>query len=154
MSDTALFEKFNSSFDLEGLKADVTNAASGGDYEDVPHGDYEVSIAKLELGETGPKSKAPGMPQAKVWFKIVAGDFKGQLIFMNQNLTNGFGIHTMNKFLESLDSGIGISFENFVQYANLLESVYQAVANDEYQLAYGENAKGYNTFNIVTKFTD
>ena len=35
MSDTSLFEKFNSSFDLEGLKADVTNAASGGDYEDV-----------------------------------------------------------------------------------------------------------------------
>lgn len=151
MTDVSLFERFNSTFDIAGLQEDIANA-SNGNFEEVPHGDYEVAITKLELGETGPNSKTPGMPLAKVWFKIVAGDFKGQLIFMNQNLTSGRGIHMMNTFLESLESGIVVSFENFVQYANLMESVFKAVENDEFQLAYGQNNKGYNTYNIVQKF--
>lgn len=151
MTDVSLFERFNSAFDIAGLQEDIANA-SNGNFEEVPHGDYEVAITKLELGETGPNSKTPGMPLAKVWFKIVAGDFKGQLIFMNQNLTSGRGIHMMNTFLESLESGIVVSFENFVQYANLMESVFKAVENDEFQLAYGQNNKGYNTYNIVQKF--
>lgn len=151
MTDVSLFERFNSTFDIAGLQEDIANA-SNGNFEEVPHGDYEVAITKLELGETGPNSKTPGMPLAKVWFKIVAGDFKGQLIFMNQNLTSGRGIHMMNAFLESLESGIVVSFENFVQYANLMESVFKAVESDEFQLAYGQNNKGYNTYNIVQKF--
>lgn len=151
MTDVSLFERFNSTFDIAGLQEDIANA-SNGNFEEVPHGDYEVAITKLELGETGPNSKTPGMPLAKVWFKIVAGDFKGQLIFMNQNLTSGRGIHMMNTFLESLESGIVVSFENFVQYANLMESVFKAVESDEFQLAYGQNNKGYNTYNIVQKF--
>lgn len=151
MTDVSLFERFNSTFDIAGLQEDIANA-SNGNYEEVPHGDYEVAVTKIELGETGPNSKTPGMPLAKVWFKIVAGDFKGQLIFMNQNLTSGRGIHMMNTFLESLESGIVVSFENFVQYANLMESVFKAVENDEFQLAYGQNNKGYNTYNIVQKF--
>lgn len=151
MTDVSLFERFNSTFDIAGLQEDIANA-SNGNFEEVPHGDYEVAITKIELGETGPNSKTPGMPLAKVWFKIVAGDFKGQLIFMNQNLTSGRGIHMMNTFLESLESGIVVSFENFVQYANLMESVFKAVESDEFQLAYGQNNKGYNTYNIVQKF--
>ena len=66
-----IFEKFNSMIDVEGLKADVeTAAASSGDRVEVPFGDYEVKIKKLELGETGEKSKTPGMPMAKVWFTV------------------------------------------------------------------------------------
>lgn len=146
MDNMALFEKFNESFDVAGLQEDIANAGTT-EYKEVPHGDYEVSIGKLELGES-----KKGLPQAKVWFKIVAGEYKGQLIFMNQNLTSGFQIHTMNEFLESLESGLDVSFENFVQYANLLESVFNAIESDEFQLAYGENSKGFNTYTIVQKF--
>lgn len=148
MTDMSVFEKFNSAFDVEGLRSDIANAGNT-DFKEVPHGDYEVAITKLELGES-----KKGLPQAKVWFKIVAGDFKGQLIFMNQNLTSCFGIHSMNEFLEKLDTGIEIAFEDFVQYANLLASVFKAVDGKyEYQLAYGENSKGFNTYNIVQTFT-
>lgn len=146
MDNMALFEKFNESFDVAGLQEDIANAGTT-EYKEVPHGDYEVAIGKLELGES-----KKGLPQAKVWFKIVAGEYKGQLIFMNQNLTSGFQIHTMNEFLESLESGLDVSFENFVQYANLLESVFNAIESDEFQLAYGENSKGFNTYTIVQKF--
>lgn len=146
--DASLFEKFNETFDVDGLKEDAANAGNPTERVEVPHGDYEVAITKLELGES-----KKGLPQAKVWFKIVAGDYKGQLIFMNQNVTGGFQIHTMNEFLESLEAGLPVVFEDFVQYAELLDAVFKAVdGRFEYQLAYGENSKGFNTYNIVQKF--
>ena len=149
-----IFEKFNSMIDVDGLKQDVETAASNsGDFVEVPKGDYEVKITKIELGETGEKSKTPGMPMAKVWFDILAGDFKGQKIFMNQMLTSGFGIHKMNELLNSLETDITVQFENFVQYADLLEQIFKAVDGvAEYQLHYGENNKGYATYDIVQRF--
>ena len=151
-----IFEKFNSMIDVEGLKKDVeTAASSSGDFVEVPHGDYEVKVKKIELGETGEKSKTPGMPMAKVWFEILAGDFKGQLIFMNQMLTSGFGIHKMNELLNSLETGITVQFENFQQYADLFKQIFDAVdGKAEYQLCYGENNKGFSTYDIVQRFPD
>lgn len=146
--DASLFEKFNTEFDIAGLKEDVDAAKNRGDFQEVPVGDYEVKVTKLELGES-----KKGLPQAKVWFQILAGDFKGQLIFMNQNLTNGVSIRIMNDFLDSLESGVLVSFEDFVQYGDLLESIFEAIKGEaEYQLSYGENDKGFKTFNIVQRF--
>lgn len=151
-----IFDKFNSMVDVEGLKRDAEAAAnSSGDFVDVPHGDYEVKVVKLEIGETGEKSKTPGMPMAKVWFEVVAGEYKGQKIFMNQTLTTGFGIHKMNEFLDSLESGIAVEFENFSQYADLFKQIFNVVDGDaEYQLAYTENPKNpkFSNYNIVQKF--
>ena len=149
-----IFEKFNSMIDVEGLAKDVETAASSdGDFVEVPKGDYEVKIKKLELGETGEKSKTPGMPMVKVWFEVIAGDFKGNLIFMNQMLTTGFGIHKMNEFLNSLETDIAVQFENFVQYGDLLKQIFDAVdGKGEYALAYGANNKGYATYTITQRF--
>lgn len=149
-----IFEKFNAMFDVEGLKEDINKAEeNSGEFVEVPKGDYEVKIVKLELGETSEKSKNPGAPMAKVWFEIVAGDYKGQKIFQNQMLTSGFGIHKMNEFLDSLETGIRVQFEDFTQYADLFKQIFDAVdGTSEYQLAYGENNKGYSTYTIVQKF--
>lgn len=149
-----IFEKFNSMIDVAGLKQDVATAASSNtDFVEVPKGDYEVKIVKIELGETGERSKTPGMPMAKVWFDILAGEYKGQKIFMNQMLTSGFGIHKMNEFLMSLETGIPVVFENFVQYADLFKQIFTEVdGRSEYQLSYGENNKGYSTYEIIQKF--
>lgn len=151
-----IFEKFNSMIDVAGLKNDVAAAASNtGDFVEVPKGDYEVKVVKIELGETGERSKTPGMPMAKVWFDILAGEFKGQKIFMNQMLTSGFGIHKMNEFLTSLETGIPVVFENFAQYADLFKQIFNAVdGTAEFQLAYGENNKGYSTYTVVQRFTN
>ncbi len=151
-----IFDKFNSMIDVEGLKQDVdTAAANTGDFVEVPCGDYEVKVVKIDLGETGEKSKTPGMPMAKVWFEVLAGEFKGQKIFMNQMLTTGFGIHKMNEFLNSLETGITVQFENFVQYNDLFKQIFDAVdGKAEFQLAYGQNNKGYSTYTIVQRFTN
>ena len=154
-----IFEKFNNLFGeegLAGLKQDVANAATNtGDFVEVPKGEYEVKVVKIELGETGEKSKNPGMPMAKVWFEVLAGEYKGQKIFMNQMLTSGFGIHKMNEFLTNLETGIPVMFENFNQYADLFAQIFAEVDGvAEYQLDYGENTKGYSTYTIVQRFTN
>lgn len=151
-----MFSRFNEMFGgesgLAGLKSDIEAAASkDGDFVEVPKGDYEVKITKIELGETGEKSKRPGMPKASVWFEIVAGEFKGQKIFMTQMLTSAFGFHKMNEFLNSLETDIPVEFENFVQYNDLFSQIFDAVdGRSEYHLVYGEN-KGYPTYTIVEK---
>ena len=146
-----MFEKFNEMFDLKGLQEDIDNASSNtGDFVEVPHGDYEVKISKLEVGES-----KKGMPMAKVWFTILAGDFKNQKIFMNQMLTSGFGIHKMNQFIDSLESGVPATFENFGQYAAVCQEVFTAIDGvGEYQLAYMPNKKNANfsEYEIIKRF--
>lgn len=140
--------------DVAGLQKDIEAAASNtGDFVEVPKGDYEVKVVKIELGETGTQSKTPGMPMAKVWFEVLAGEYKGQKIFMNQMLTTGFGIHKMNELLNSLETGVPVMFENFVQYNEVMNQVFNEVdGKAEYQLAYGENNKGFATYTIVQRF--
>ena len=151
-----MFAKFNAMFDVEGLKKDIESSASNtGDFVDVPHGDYEVKVVKIELGATGEKSKNPGAPMAKVWFEVLTGEYKGQKIFMNQMLTSGFGIHKFNEFMTSLESGIPVVFENFEQYADLMKQVFNAIdGKGEYQLAYTANPKNANfsEYNSVQRF--
>lgn len=151
-----IFAKFNEMFDVDGLIKDTEAAAqSSGDFVEVPVGDYEVKVSKIELGATGEKSKNPGMPMVKVWFDILAGEYKGQKIFMNQMITTGFGLHKTKEFLNSLETGIPVEFENFVQFADLLTEIFNAVdGKAEFQLAYGKNPKGFSTYTIVQRFTN
>lgn len=143
------FSKFDKKFDLEGLKNDIHDAEEngGGDYKEVPHGNYEVAITKLELGES-----KKGDPMVKVWFKIISGEYKGSLIFMNQVITQGFQIHIMDEFLRSLETDVEITFESYSQYAEMLLDVFEAVdGNFEFVLKYSEK-KGFNIFKITDVF--
>lgn len=143
------FSKFNKAFDINALKNDVQEAAdNGGNYREVPHGDYEVKIDKLELTES-----KKGDPMVSVWFTILNGEYEKSKIFMNQVITQGFQIHIMNTFLRSLDSGLEIEFDDFEQYAQLLMDVHEAIDSQglEYALAYGES-KGFSTFEIKEVF--
>lgn len=140
------FSKFDKQVDLEGLKKDIEDSANN-DFEEVPLGTYEVAITKLKLDES-----KKGDPMVKVWFKIVSGDYKGSLLFMNQVITRGFQIHIVDEFLRSLDSGIDIHFDSYSQYNELLMDVFEAIdGNFEFALKYGEN-KGFNTFEITDIF--
>lgn len=148
------FSKFDKMVDVEGLKEDLHEAEQngGGNYVDVPKGTYEVKIVKIELGETGDQSKNPGSPMVKIQFKVLSGEYKGQNIWMNQVITQGFQIHLVDEFLRSLDSGVEIVFESFSQYAQMLMDVAEAIDGKlEYALEYGEK-KGFNTFKITEIF--
>ena len=135
---------------MKGLAEDVKDAAeNGGAYKDVPFGEYEVAIDKLELVA----SKAAGDPMVTVWFKVVSGEYKGSRIFYNQVVTQGFQIHLVNEFLRSLDTDIEVTFENYRQYGNMLMDIFEAVnGNLEYALKYSEGKKGFATYEITEVF--
>ena len=86
------------------------------------------------------------------WMKILEGEYKGSLIFMNQVVTQGFQIHIANEFLRSLVSEmatpVDVQFKTYAQYANMIMDVMEAIDNNyEYSVEYGEK-KGFNTFEI------
>lgn len=144
-----IWDEFDKTIDTKGLQNDVKEAAeNGGNRREVPHGEYEISIAKLELV----KSKK-GDPMVSCWMKIVEGEFKNSYIFMNQVVTQGFQIHIVNSFLRDLckfvESDLNIQFECYKQYGELLMDIREAIDGEfEYSVRYGEK-KGFNTFEIL-----
>lgn len=141
------FSKFDKQVDLEGIKKDIEESADN-DFKEVPAGTYEVAITKLELSESKKHD-----PMVKIWFKILEGEYKNSIIFMNQVVTQGFQIHIVNDFLRSLETDIDIEFTSYAQYYQLLLDVFEAInGNYEYALKYGENDKGFNTYEIDEVF--
>ena len=136
-----IWEKFDKNIDVEGLKKDAEEAKNnGGDFREVPHGEYEVKVDRLEL-----KESKKGSPMLSIWFKILEGEFKGSLIFYNQVLSTGFGLHLANEMLRSLDSGVEIEFENFSKYNELLMDMMEKIDGKlEYGLKYTVNKKNSN----------
>ena len=142
-----IFEKWNKSVDMEGLKNDINEADQGNrDFNEVPKGTYEVKINKMEL-----KESSKGDPMLSIWFKIIAGDYKGQMIFMNQVIRQGFQISIAKRFLLSLDAvdEYEVTFEDYSQFNQLVLDVFEGAGELEYLLEYGQNKNGFNTFKIM-----
>lgn len=148
-----IWDKFDKAIDVEGLKNDAAEAAkgNGGDYKDVPAGEYECSIQKLELGET-----KKGNPTLICWFKILEGNFEGSYLFMSQPLTSGFGLHNAKQFLRDLDVVEDVEFESFCQFGGLIMDIAEKIDEIglEYAVEYGETKKGFKTFKIAEVYAD
>lgn len=155
-----MFDKFNEMFG--DVAKDVEEAASGNvERKEVPFDDYEVRITKLEIVANDYKDgDYYGLPELSVWFRIIGnGEYAGQMLFRNMRLASvkkpsatGFMIHKVNEFLESLESGIPVVYENPTQYKALVDSIFREIdGRAEYQLAYFEN-KGFKDYQIVKRF--
>lgn len=149
-----MFEKWDNQVDMEGLKKDIAEAAANGgqgNYKEVPHGDYEVSIKNMEL-----KASKKGDPMVSIWFQIVSGEFENSVIFFNQVITQGFQIHIADEMLRSLVSGmdapIPVEFQNYKQYGQLILDIFEATSDFEYALAYKKGKKDFSTYEITDVF--
>ena len=144
-----IFDKFNESVDLNSLKNDIANSnKKDAEFKDVPVGEYEVKLVNAEV-----RASSKGDPMATLWFKIVNGEYKGNTIFFNQVIREGFQINIVDDLLRSLETGLDIYFDDYRQYHNLLLSVVQECENKlEFALEYGVNAKGFNTYKITEVF--
>ena len=142
-----IFDKWNSQVDMEGLKKDINDADQGvRDFDEVPRGTYEVKVNKMEL-----KESSKGQPMLSIWFKIIAGDHKNQMIFMNQVIEQGFQISIAKRFLASLDAvdDAEVTFEDYSQFNQLVLDVFEGTSELEYLLEYSQNKNGFNTFKIM-----
>ena len=125
------FKKFNQQFPADKMKQDLKEAKENGG-SNLPDGEYTCKLEKMELGES---SKQQLM--IKAMFRIVKGDHKKQCIFKNCVLTgtknDGFMMVKANEFLDSLDSGVGVGFESWEQYNDLILDIAEAVQEDGLQ---------------------
>lgn len=146
MSD--IFEKFDSMFDLEGLKKDLKEIekVEKKEFKEIPLGDYEVKVIKMEL-----KESKSGKPMIATQFKIIAGEYENSRIFMNQVLSHSFHFKIVNEFLNALKSSKIVEFKSFGQYADLITNIEIEIEEKEYALNYGDN-KGFKTFKIIDVF--
>ena len=152
---TNIWDKFDDVIDTEGLAKDTVEAANngGGEFKEVPHGEYEVAIHQMEL-----KASKKGDPMVSIWFKIVSdGEFKGSMIFFNQVVTQGFQVHIVNELLRDMVSEVSvppeIKFETYKQYGNLIMDVFELVGeNFEYALAYKKGKNDFSTYEIKEVF--
>lgn len=144
-----IFDKWNSNIDLAGLQEDVKKAQEDNkEFEEVPHGEYEVKVDKMEL-----KATKKGDPMVSIWFTILNGKYKNSKLFLNQVITQGVQIHIMNTFLKSMGTDLNIEFIDYKQYADLLLDVAEEcdANNLEFALKYEDN-KGYDKFTITEVF--
>ncbi|MCI7304086.1 MAG: DUF669 domain-containing protein [Clostridiales Family XIII bacterium] len=144
------WEKYDEQIDLKGLQKDVEEAAeNSGEYPEIPPGEYEVSLKSLELGKTKENPRA----MVKAQFQIVDGEFKNSYIFMNQLVVEGWQIKRMNGFLKSLETTVGIDFESYAQYAQMLLDIAEEIDGKfEYLIEYGQTKKGFPTFTVKEVF--
>ena len=153
MTNAIDWTKYDKNVDVEGLNKDLQDAKENGfgEFKEVPVGEYEVTIEKMELRLSKNQN-----PMVSIWFKILDGEFKNSIIFYNQVINQGFQIHLNNEFLRSLDSGIDIpsKFTGNADYEDLLIKVFHSIQEQEleYALAYGKNDKGFNTYEITDIF--
>lgn len=146
----SIFDKWNNSIDVEGLKKDIAEADKGqqntGDYDEVPVGTYECKIEKLELKET-----KKGDPMVSAWFRILNGEYQNKVMFMNQVVTQGFQFSIVNRFLKSLDAvdADQVEFVDYGQYNDLLMDIMEAVdGNLEYLIEYKKSKKDFAVYTV------
>lgn len=121
--------------------------AENSEYAEVPLGDYEVKVDNMEL-----KISKSGNPMVSIWFRIIAGEFNNNLLFMNQVINMPFQIGIANKILRALDPNKEVEFQSYSQYANLIMDIFEEIDGKfEYAIKYGEK-KGFSTFEILDIF--
>ena len=123
------FKKFNKQFPADEMKKQMKEAAENSG-SNLPDGEYTVKLDKMELGES-----SKGALMIKAQFRITEGEHKKQCIFKNQVLTgtknDGFMMVKAKEFLESLDSGIDVVFEDWEQFNDLILDIAEAVQEDD-----------------------
>jgi hypothetical protein len=142
------FNKFNEMFPADKMKKELKEAKENSGAQ-LPDGEYTCKLDKMELGES-----SKGALMIKAQFRITKGEHKKQCIFKNCVLTgtknDGFMLHKANEFLESLDSGIDVSFEDWEQYNDLILDIAEAIQEDNltYVVQLTKNGQ-YQDFEIV-----
>ena len=148
------FDKIDKSVDLEGLRKDVEEASANGtgDFPTIPAGKYEVALVSLEIKGT---KKDPNRPMLAASFKILSGEYKNQRLFLNRVLMgtkdDGRMIKSAVGWLNTLESGVAVSFEGYKQFNQTVLDVAEAIDGKiEYAVEYDPDQ--FNSIKIVEVF--
>lgn len=150
----SIFEKYSNQINADDLKAsqkEIQDNAAGGQREDVPVGNYEVKVDKLEC-----KMSKSNNLMVSIWFRILKGKFEKSVIFYNGVFKEDWMRHRVAKILSDLlDDGDRTAEINLILKSNNMQmindfcmDIHEAIDGRlEYLLDYGQS-KGYNTYTI------
>lgn len=94
------------------------------EYKDVPDGEYEVKITKLEYAE----SKKDRKPMLACSAKILKGEQKGEYLNIYFMLDNSYGMHLSGEFLRDLDTDVDVKFKGDIDdYKEQIADVFEAL---------------------------
>lgn len=149
------FSAFDKQIDLNQLKKDteeIKKNGGTGDFPEIPAGNYNAKVEKLELGAT-----KDGRPMLRAMFRITEGDYKKHCLFFNRVL---FGtkndanmIAGAMTWLESLEPSedVGpIVFDGYSDLAELVMDIAEDISDLEYEVEYDPDE--FNSVSIVEAF--
>lgn len=150
----SIFDKYAASVDqaeLEASQKEIDENAQGGQREEVPFGNYEVKVDRMEA-----KNSKSGNPMVSIWFRILNGKFENSIIFYNGVFHEDWMRHRVVKMICAiLDDYSNEAMVNLIlksndldEINNFLFDVHEEIDGKfEYLLKYGER-KGYGTYEI------
>ena len=150
---TNIWEQFDNNTDLAAFEEGVKNAENqSGDFEDLPHGKYEVALQNIELKPT----KKKGDPMIVSAFKVIEGNHNGRLIWVNQVVDTPVKMNIGLNFINSMKPDTKVSFDKSGGMSKLAEDLVDAgeeiSKTKEFVLDFGQNKKGYDQYTIETVF--
>lgn len=157
-----IFDRWDEQIDGEGMAKDIADAAAGrsGEYNNAPHGEYEVRVKIMRLQE----KKGTGEPQLFIQFMVLDGEHKGKTVPYWQVLTKAFCIHNANTMLRALsdqDGKIDAEIDDccngsfsYKKYNQIILDVFEMTGNFEYALKFSQNKKNsnFNDYEITEVF--
>jgi hypothetical protein len=142
-----IFAVWEKEIDGQALAQDAKEIEENGGstFKELPEGKYVVKITKLEV--TASKN---GKPMLRCYMKVVEGKDKGSMLFYNQVMDNGNGVHATDEFLRSLATDVDIIFGgDFRAHAKRVEEVFKAVKDSlEFAIDFRKTDKGFPTYTV------
>ena len=116
---------------------------------DLPDGEYKIKLDKMELTQSQKQQL-----MIKAQFRIKAGNHQNKCIFVNKVMTgtknDGFMMLKAKEFLESLDSGIDVEFNDWEQFNDLILDIADAIKDDDLTYICTLTTDGkYQNFEII-----
>lgn len=164
--DFSKFDKTINAQEMAKQLEEAKNNAPQGESLETPAGPYIAKIEKMEIGLT----KTDKRPMFKVMLRVIeAGDeagtevveylkhFKNKkpCLFMNRVIygtkNDANMINSVIGWLEKLDSGIEVKFENYTQFADLVLDIFEEVA-DAIELDVNYDPDAFNSISIEEVF--
>lgn len=145
------WDKFSFSSEEAAKLNDAANSLDDTTFEEIPDGQYEVAPISLELTES-----KKGFPMIKAVFEILAGQYEGRRIWVNQVVLTGgesdrFMLHNANTLLRGFDTGIDVVFTGMDDYEKLIDAIAQICVKFEYLLD-KTTRKDFANYKLVERF--
>lgn len=147
-----IWEDYQKSVNESELNAQIKDARANS-FDDLPAGNYHAEVSRLEM-----KMSKNGKPMVSVSMKVIDGQYKGRLIFMNRVIggtkNDGRmiqGIETWLTHLEAEDESgelIDVKFRTYPQFAALVMDIAEAVADMGLQYDVDYDSKAFNAIEI------